>query len=588
MNLNNAYPLFQEITGSAAQLEQHKADLHGIKTSQSIWSIATFFIYLSFTSVLFAGVSVFALQDYLFANKTNVVGMLWVIIVTLSVPAALSLAKHFNYKAIAKDGFNDRRKIQTIIYFIIALAIISGIYYESISASTNLQVKSFHAADNSAMGKSLTNATIVNSGASGMAESIANAQKTYNACLVKLEQAKKSNPSTKFHCDGDKGRLDSLKEQANAERASNAEASIKAQAVNHDLMKAERTEQAIPPAKYASQIFNTSIDGGVMIITLIAALLLELIHVTTIFNESRTLKNIRYYTDMLKDLNGSYFKITGKTFSPDDFTDDRTLDLSDKPLNVPMDDQGADFEIRTKGTPYADNKTGFGFIPQTAKLFKWQADEVQAEKPGFGFIPARSNQDQDAANRAKYPQEILYPTGKGKTADDYALIPREDFKRTNPAVPGHTYRDELRTGSSDYRDMPLDATTTPPAEKPRVEPSEQPAEKPRVEPRARGLEKADENHVHAVSDAPKAHTTTETLYPAWIAAVRAGECRASVNESRAWIQKHIAPVMTGSKTNDLKRIDQMRKGFFSRAIREGLMQINTTYRNGGKKYNWIG
>ncbi|OQX11997.1 MAG: hypothetical protein BWK73_16145, partial [Thiothrix lacustris] len=185
--------------------------------------------------------------------------------------------------------------------------------------------------------------------------------------------------------------------------------------------------------------------------------------------------------------------------------------------------------------------------------------------------------------RRKYPQEILYPTGKGKTADDYALIPREDFKRT-----GKTYREDLRTGSSDYRDMPLDATTTTPAEKPRVKPLEQQAEKPRVEPRARGLEKADENPVHGVTEAPRPHAATDTLYLVWIAAVRSGECRASIDSTRAWIQKRIAPVMTGSKTNDLKRIDQMRKGFFSRALREGLMQINPAYRNGGKKYNWIG
>jgi len=136
--------------------------------------------------------------------------------------------------------------------------------------------------------------------------------------------------------------------------------------------------------------------------------------------------------------------------------------------------------------------------------------------------------------------------------------------------------------------MPLDGTTTPPAEKPRVTPLEQQAEKPRVEPRARGLEKADENPVHGVTEAPRPHAATDTLYLVWIAAVRSGECRASIDSTRAWIQKRIAPVMTGSKTNDLKRIDQMRKGFFSRAIREGLMQINTTYRNGGKKYIWIG
>ncbi|UJS24801.1 hypothetical protein [Thiothrix winogradskyi] len=348
-----------------------------------------------------------------------------------------------NYKAIAKDGFNDRRKIQTIIYFIIALAIISGIYYESISASTNLQVKSFHAADNSAMGKSLTNATIVNSGASGMAESIAKAQKSYNACLVKLEQAKKTNPETRFHCNGDKGMVDSLKEQANAERASNAEATSKAQAVNHELMKAERTEQAIPPAKFASQIFNTSIDGGVMIITLIAALLLELIHVTTIFNESRTLKNIRHYTDILKDLNGSYFKMTGKTFSPDDFTDDRVIDLSKDELKQQAPEpafKDESFEIRTKGVPYSDNKTGFGFVPQTAKLFKWQDEPslpAKPEKQGFGFIPTRSPERLDAENRRKYPQEIVMPMTDRPTPSDYGAVPRKESVHASTEKPLH-------------------------------------------------------------------------------------------------------------------------------------------------------
>ncbi|UJS23887.1 hypothetical protein [Thiothrix winogradskyi] len=555
MNLNNAYPLFQEITSSTAQLEQHKADLHGIKTSQSIWSIATFFIYLSFTSVLFAGVSVFALQDYLFANKTNVVGMLWVIIVTLSVPAALSLAKHFNYKAIAKDGFNDRRKIQTIIYFIIALAIISGIYYESISASTNLQVKSFHAADNSAMGKSLTSATIVNSGASGMAESIAKAQKSYNACLVKLEQAKKTNPETKFHCNGDKGMVDSLKEQANAERASNAEATSKAQAVNHELMKAERTEQAIPPAKFASQIFNTSIDGGVMIITLIAALLLELIHVTTIFNESRTLKNIRHYTDMLKDLNGSYFKMTGKTFSPDDFTDDRVIDLSKDELNRPtpnnpetFNDDG--YEIRTKGKPYSDSKIGFG-NPATASRFKWQDSEIELPaKPErtFGFIPSRSSESLAAENRRKYPQEIVMPMTDRPTPHDYGAVPRKDANLGTHKPLGQATR---RLGIPSQPS--LDEAT-----------------------RTNGESSLDDR-LKRVSD---------ELYPAWIQVIKAKEITNAKEPTQKFIWKHDqrGEGLTVLSANETQRIWIE---WQSRALCDGVLVANPKYQPGNRQAKYL-
>ncbi|WP_287601307.1 hypothetical protein, partial [Thiothrix sp.] len=181
---------------------------------------------------------------------------------------------------------------------------------------------------------------------------------------------------------------------------------------------------------------------------------------------------------------------------------------------------------------------------------------------------AQSSARLDAENRRKYPQEILYPTGKGKTADDYALIPREDFKRTNPAVPGHTYRDELRTGSSDYRDMPLDATTP---SKPQAGGSGEVLEQTPSKPQAGG---SDEH--------------TGSLYPVWIAAVKCGECRPSVDETWKWIQKRIAPKETGSKTNDRTRIGKMQKAFFVRAIREGLMQVNPVYRNGGKKYIWRG
>ncbi|MGB3919472.1 MAG: hypothetical protein WBL07_18710, partial [Thiothrix litoralis] len=81
---------------------------------------------------------------------------------------------------------------------------------------------------------------------------------------------------------------------------------------------------------------------------------------------------------------------------------------------------------------------------------------------------------------------------------------------------------------------------------------------------------------------------SEGLYSAWVNDVRAGLCKPSVEPTWHWIQKRIAPTETGSKTNDRTRISNMQRGFFARAIHEGLMQLNASYRNGGKKYIWIG
>ena len=446
MNLSNAYTLSQDLSENTQKLETHQEDLKGIKTSQKVFTIATYFIYFSFTSVIFAGVTVWNLQDYIFGNYTNVIGMTWALVTVFAVPLALSLAKHFNYKAIAKNSVERNHRGQVIIHAIISLALISGLYYEAISASSNLQAKAFHSVETSKAGAAILNTTVGSSSTGTIAGLIADAEFKLVACQRKLAEGKTKD------CDNSTAKVSSLKQQAQAERESVATANVAAIGAKQAALSKERDEHALPAAKYAAELVDMSNDAGTMIIVIIAALFFELIHITTIFNEARALRGIDTYSFSLKGLNGEYFRATGKTFDSGDFKDNRTIDLSDKPLNVPMDDQGADFEIKTKGQPYKDNKTGFGFIPQTAKLFKWQADEVQTEKPGFGFIPARSNQDQDAVNRAKYPQEILFPTGKGKTADDYALIPREDFKRT-----GKTYREAIRTGAQDWQDTPLDS-----------------------------------------------------------------------------------------------------------------------------------
>ena len=94
--LTNAYTMAQDIQDAHQEKRNHESDLTGIKRSQWIFTIATFFIYFSFTSVIFAGVTVWNLQGYIFGNYTNIIGMVWVLVTVLVVPLGLSLAKHYN------------------------------------------------------------------------------------------------------------------------------------------------------------------------------------------------------------------------------------------------------------------------------------------------------------------------------------------------------------------------------------------------------------------------------------------------------------------------------------------------------------
>ena len=107
------------------------------------------------------------------------------------------------------------------------------------------------------------------------------------------------------------------------------------------------------------------------------------------------------------------------------------------------------------------------------------------------------------------------------------------------------------------------------------------AETPR-EPQAGGL-----NKVYEMTPRKPLAGGSDGLFNEWVKAVKAKECKPSVDPTWTWIQKRISNKETGSRTHDRTRISHMQKAFFSRAMKEGLMIENPNYTNGGKKYLWI-
>ena len=425
-HLTNAYVHSQEIKETNTKLQSHENDLSGIKTSQKVFTLGTYFIYFSFTSVIFAGVTVWNLQDYIFGNYTNVIGMVWALVTVFIIPLALSLAKHYNYKAIAKGSAVGHGRGLLAVRAIIALALLSGLYYEAISASSNLQSKAFHAVDYKSNLQGILAAPAASSGSSAIAAQIADAEYKLVSCQRKVRDGKVKD------CDNSTAKVNSLKAQAQAERESAGTANVAAIGAKQNALSNAVSEQALPAAKYVAEMAGRSNDYGTMVIVIIAALFFELIHITTIFNETRALRGIDNETGALKNLNAQYFNATGKTFDEEDFKDNRRIDLSDTPLTLETAKAG-----------------------ESPTLFKYQTNEPDNDKPrGFpGFV----NTD----NMPKAKRDAPLDTPEMKQTDGMKQSPEQLAKVRELAADttGELYRNTLRNGSPHFHDQPLDRPT---------------------------------------------------------------------------------------------------------------------------------
>lgn len=545
--MKDVYGLSLQIKNNLDAIKDNARKLNGLEVMQWAFTVGTFAIYFSFTTVIFGGVSVWGLQEYLFKNSTNTIALVWVIVVIMVVPMALSLGKHYNYQSIS-DSFINRNRAGLIIHSMIGLALISGVYYEAISSSANLQAKAFNAVDYKG-----NLATIMTSGNSvtadsGLSADIANAQMKLAQCEERLKQGKEK------HCEGSKAKVNALKEQSGASLKASADASANAVTAKGDVLKNAVDEQSLPAAKWFAQTFSMSNDGGTMMIVIIAALFFELIHLTTVFSEIRALIQKQELKANGEHLQNAYFNATGKVYNPDDFKDERVIDLSKDelaPTNPAPTFQDDGYEIRTKGQPYKDNKTGFGFVPQTAARFKWMDSEIELPaKPErkFGFIPSKSSDSLAAENRRKYVQEIVVPMTDRPTPHDYGAVPRKDanlgtHKPLGQAtrqlgIPSHPSLDEASRTDSET----------------------------------------------SLNDRLK--RVADELYPAWIQAIKAKEITSAKEPTQKFIWKHDqgGEGLTVLSANETQRIWIE---WQSRALCDGVLIANPKYQPGNRQAKYL-
>ena len=533
--LTNAYALHAELSDQYKTVSEERKALTANHYAQQFFTVATWIIYLLFAAAMYAA-PLWVLQSFFGANAGNYLAIVVIGVFLVVFPTALALGKHAGYRALSKRGV-DPRYMGAIIAFFIA----SGIYFEMTSASSQQQEKAHQAVENSNAGKAIMGAT-VSTGTSAYASLIADAEFKLVACKRKLSEGKTKD------CNNSQARVDSLKEQSSADRAAAITANSEAITAKQSALEKERESHALPIAKSFAELFGSSVATGAVIAALVAALIFEISHSLTIYNEWRIKKEISLLDGGLKQLKIDYFHNTGKQFDATDFKESEVLDL------VEMREKGKleHFNDRLQdGYPTPNDggfkKSGIGFT----------APVGYSGNKSFGFIPnSRSTESQDAENRRKYPQTIIWPTNDRPTPDDYSLIPRKERQHPSqplPATVTETVSDTVHARSETVADTV----------------------------HARSQNGIRETVQNGLTDAAKRVETD--LYPAWLEGVKMGEITPGARDCKRFISQNT--FKTGDKT--VLSVQEMQRIWViwqSRATLDGILKPNPDYSNGKPKY----
>ena len=391
--MTHAYSLHSEMTDLQERARDERQALKVNQWAQQFFTVSTWIIYLLFAAAMYAA-PLWVLQSFFGANAGNYIAIIVIGVFLVVLPTALAMGKHSGYKALSKRGI-DPRWIGAIIAFFIA----SGIYFEMTSATSQQQEKAHQAVENSNAGKAIMGTT-VSTGTSAYASLLADAEFKLVACQRKLSEGKVKD------CANSTAKVNSLKEQSAADRQAAITANTAAITAKQSALDKEREAHALPIAKSFAELLGSTIATGAVIAALIAALIFEISHSLTIYNEWRMQQEIDWLEGNFKQLKVDYFHQTGKQFEATDFKEGEIIDL---------------MEMRESGKieHFKD------------RLQDAVQPEPEHEKKGgdFGFIRQGQTAQLDDENRRMYPQQILYPTGRGKTESDYEWINRKPLNR---------------------------------------------------------------------------------------------------------------------------------------------------------------
>lgn len=356
--LTKAFSIHQELKILNTDRAEMALSLKVNFWAQVFFTIATWIIYLLFAASMYAA-PLWVLQHFFGVNSGNVLAIIVLGVFIVVFPTALALGKHAGYNALSQRGV-DIRYISLIVVFFIA----SGVYLEMTSASSQQQEKANQAVETSNAGKAIMDSSVTNASSGAIASLIADAEYKLVACERKLKEGKLKD------CNNSSAKLASLKQQAQAERESVASANVAAISAKQSAIQAERDAQALPIAKMFKELLGSTIATGAIVAAFIAALVFEISHALTIFNEQRINRQRIAVNSLITETETRYFAETGKQYDGSDFKESEILDLAEmrkagniQHFNDRLSDVGDNMHTPNEAKPVRPNKQTFGFVP---------------------------------------------------------------------------------------------------------------------------------------------------------------------------------------------------------------------------------
>lgn len=492
----------------------------------------TWLLYFIFAMGFYVA-DLWGLTTWLEQNASEYAAFLLFLGMAILMATTLSMIKHVFYQHRAEFRYG-----LGIVLVIAAL----GVFFELFNASSQQQNIAYHSAEKSKTFQSTANTTINLSSLTDHSSRLATLSGELATAQSYLDGCKKT-------CSHYRAKVSSLQSQINSLSASQASAQATAEKVSVASINAKaqalqnlKEDYHKPVFKFVRDNLGVTISTAVVLIATLIAAGFEFSHALLSRILGEKLRQLSGLQQQLINLQTQYVEQTGSTYS----------DANTENIEPKRDPIGF---VTPKLNP----------VPTALQpTFKY---ETTKQRP-IGFWDATPTQPQTVCT---------HPSNRVHTPTQSRLGTAE-HQLSIPAI--STYAEELRKAGVEFPPDPALNKSAPLADIQAV------INRTSTQPETVCTRPSD--RVHTPTHTPKPLVAAPSLYKEWLNAIHTGQCKATVRETRPWVQGKIAGKGSQARrsTPTPVDIDALTQSLFQRAVNDPNSKIilNPDYRPGKAKY----
>ena len=515
MDISTAYKQHQQILNIQQQITEVRREIKQVDFAYKVAFVGTFALYFCFIWGMYIA-DLWGFSTWLTQNISEVAALVVYGILAIALPLTMALIKEIAYR-----HFSNYPNSTGMIILIVGILALAGVVYESITSSSQQQHMSFKSAENSK-----TFDAIASSGASvdtgSLASLIGSAEAKLAKCKKMVERGAWSD------CAESEARLNGYLESEQRSMQSAERAGVQAIEAKTSAIQELKEENHKPVFKAIRDSFGVSINTGIMTVTIFVSAIFEVSHLLLILLLAQKKQRLAGLDAGLINNETDYMRSTGKTFKPEDFSDDSVLDMN---------------EVREKSPA----PIGFG---SPAMAFKYQ--EPKKQQAGFVWEDSGNKSNNIQGNRpAPVSSKSTWNAGLEKTGID-----SPDDSAMNQSADKAQIERILSRGQSVSKA------------------SEKASEK--------AFRKASDDRTRSVPNGFK--KASDKLYPVWVNLLKEGAIKPTVRPAKKLISEQLCS-QRKAETITPAQIDLVIKEWISKALTAGIIKENKGASNGQAKYS---